>query len=116
MRAQCTSPGDLILLYHPSRILCTKSSRKRARKHRCDGFRYLCAICAGPHWWGKRAVSHELMENLALDADFTLLHALTWASARAWTRVTRFETRNAATPADISVLQGDRENNYQCFV
>jgi hypothetical protein len=74
-------PADLIRLYHPRQVLATKSSRKRARKHACDGFRYFCL------WHAFEFLSRDLAIRLLPHG--MLLHPLTWESARRWTSPTR---------------------------
>lgn len=54
----------------------------------CDGFRYLCAIDAGPTIFnrsGKHIISLELMLCLLEDTNFILPCPLTLESARKWT-------------------------------
>ena len=71
-------PADLIRLYHPRQVLATKSSRKRAKKHACDEFRYFCFYCA------LEFISGELADRLCPEDGFALPHPLTWESARRW--------------------------------
>ncbi len=72
-------PADLIRLYHPRHVLATKSSRKRAKKHPCDEFRFFCFWCA------REFISGDLAARLCPEDAFALPHPLTWESARRWT-------------------------------
>ena len=76
-------PADLIRLCNPRQVLATKSSRKRAKKHACDEFRYFCFYCA----LGS-IISGELAIRLAPEEGFALPHPLTWESAKRWTQPT----------------------------
>lgn len=76
-------PAELVLLYRPQQMLATKSSRKRARKHTCDGLRYLCSNHAG--FLHKGILSVDLTVRMMAEANFVLSHPLTWESARRWT-------------------------------
>ncbi len=78
----CNNDADLIVLYDQRQVLCTKSSRRDARRHTCDGHRYLCAACAG--FFGKHIISGHLMGRLAADREFILPQPLTWEAAREW--------------------------------
>jgi hypothetical protein len=72
-------PADLIRLYKPRQVLVTKSSRKRAKKHACDEFRYFCFYCA------LEFISWELAARLCPEGAFALPRPLSRESARRWT-------------------------------
>lgn len=110
MSQRCAHRGELILLHQPARVLCTKSSRKRARNHPCDGFRYLCHICAlgivPKSVVAKTTISFDLMVRLR-NPNFVLLHSLTWDAAQNWEVGCRKSVANHLCNADGSVVDKD---------